>query len=74
MCTFLAPLLQKGLARAHAEAVCDLPGLGVFADVPLMLSIEIEEGVFALDPGAAKQQEINPGNKPPHKALLKLVT
>lgn len=51
MCTFLAPLLRKGLVRAHAEAVCDLPGLGVFAEVPLMLSIEIEEGVFALDPG-----------------------
>lgn len=53
VCTFLAPLLQKGLVRAHAEAVCDMPGLGVFADVPLVLSIEIEEGVFALDPGAA---------------------
>lgn len=52
MCTFLAPLLQKGLVRAYAEAVCDLPGLGVFADVPLLLSVEIDEGVFALDPGA----------------------
>lgn len=53
VCTFLAPLLQKGLVKARAEAVCDLPGLGVFADVPLMLSIEIEEALFALDPGAA---------------------
>lgn len=51
VCTFLAPLLQAGLARAHAEAVCDLPGLGVFAEVPLMLSVEINEGLFALDPG-----------------------
>lgn len=51
MCTFLAPLLQEGLVKAHAEAVCDLPGLGKFAEVPLMLSIEIEEGLFALDPG-----------------------
>lgn len=52
VCAFLAPLLQKGLVRAHAEAVCDLPGLGVFAEVPLTLSIEVEEGLFALDPGA----------------------
>ena len=58
VCTFLAPLLQKGLVRAHAEAVCDLPGLGVFADVPLKLSIEIEEGIFALDPGAANEQRV----------------
>ncbi|CAM9686210.1 unnamed protein product [Ascophyllum nodosum] len=50
VCTFLAPLLQEGLARAHAEAVCDLPGLGVFAEVPLTLAIEIEEGIFGLDP------------------------
>lgn len=57
MCTFLAPLLQKGLVRAHAEAVCDLPGLGVFAEVPLMLSIEIEEGIFALVPGEERGEE-----------------
>ncbi|CAM9161018.1 unnamed protein product, partial [Scytosiphon promiscuus] len=50
VCTFLAPLLQKGLVVARAEAVCDMPGLGVFAEVPLMLSIEIEEGLFALNP------------------------
>ncbi|CAM9826592.1 unnamed protein product, partial [Ectocarpus sp. 6 AP-2014] len=50
VCAFLAPLLQEGLVKAHAEAVCDLPGLGKFAEVPLMLSIEIEEGLFALDP------------------------
>lgn len=52
VCAFLAPLLQKGLVRAHAEAVCDLPGLGVFAEVPLALSLEVEEGLFALDHGA----------------------
>lgn len=51
VCAFLAPLLQEGLVKAHAEAVCDLPGLGKFAEVPLMLSIKIEEGLFALDPG-----------------------
>ncbi|CBJ29027.1 DNA repair helicase rad5,16, putative [Ectocarpus siliculosus] len=50
VCAFLAPLLQEGLVKAHAEAVCDLPGLGKFAEVPLMLSIEIEEGLFALEP------------------------
>ena len=32
--------------------MCDLPGLGVFAEVPLTLAIEIEEGIFGLDPGA----------------------
>ncbi|CAN0492859.1 unnamed protein product, partial [Ectocarpus sp. 12 AP-2014] len=50
VCAFLAPLLQEGLVKAHAEAVCDLPGLGKFAEVPLMLSMEIEDGLFALDP------------------------
>lgn len=55
VCAFLAPLLQKGLVRAHAEAVCDLPSLGVFAEVPLMLSIVIGDGIFALDLGAAEE-------------------
>lgn len=51
MCTFLAPLLHAGLVRAEAETVCELPGLGHFAEVPLLLSIEIYEGLFDLKPG-----------------------
>lgn len=39
------------MARASAEAVCELPGLGVFAEVPLSLSVEIYEDLFKLDPG-----------------------
>lgn len=62
MCAFLAPLLQAGLIRAHAEAVCDLPGLGVFAEVPLMLSVEINESLFALDPGTVFMNGLRPSS------------
>lgn len=55
VCTFLAPLLQAGLVRVSAEAVCELPGLGHFAEVPLLLSIEIYDGLFSLDPGESQR-------------------
>lgn len=58
MCAFLAPLLQVGLVRAHAETVCGLPGLGIFAEVPLMLSVEVQAGLFALDPGTLQEGRV----------------